>query len=431
MRLNLRIPQVATSTVETGAKTSRPVLDGSDVVVSNRWNLPPHTVALVGRRAVWFGLDILHWHWEQDFGGHLYLLVTDADATHAAIVEAGPMHANGSGALVPFRYPEDEFAEQKITDFQPEIIPPPNGLSAEFFAELVRTMQREYDGDQRYLAIEIPFFRVGRDSNSYAIGVLLCCGVDPRAIPKGPQNAIHRELTGYPGAEDPVHRANFGVYSGVPTRLQDGVMEVAYHKADGSVLAVVIGGEPHGRARLPDGTQVELDDLGRIAFSPEDARRHRMPSVHTDPPEHIRRRRHFPSDPQAAGARITLVSAGRPVPLSPGDRYRGTIVDRHDALGLATLRTATGDCVLPIADFGVEMRDPERVNALFQVGTELTVGLHRDRHPKLVSHGRAAVGDNLAWRRFHAPRAVNIITTIAVGAVVLAGAAFWWRSQKF
>ncbi|GAC1545618.1 MAG: hypothetical protein NVS2B17_28110 [Candidatus Velthaea sp.] len=430
MKLHARIPQFAASTIEDSTKAGRPILDGSDVVVPNRWNLPPHTVAMVGRRAVWFGLDILKWHWEQDFGGHLFLVVTGADASEATIVEAGPMHPNGTGALVPFRYPEDEFAEHKITDFEPEIIPPPNGLSAEFFAELVRTTHRAYDGDQRYLAVEIPFFRVGRDSNSYAIGVLLCCCVDPRAIPKGPKKAIHRELAGYPGAEDPLHRGNFGVYHGVPTQLENNVAEVAFHNADGSVLAVLVGGEPNGRARLPDGTLVELDGFGRIAFSPEDARRHHMPSVHTDPPEHIRTRRRFPHDPAPAGARITLVVGGRPVPLSPGDLYDGTIVDRQDALGLATLRTERGDCILPIAEFGVELRDPKRVDALFQVGTKLTVGLHRDRHPKLVSHGTAAVGDKLSWRRFHAPRPVNVITTLAVAAVAFAAGAAWWRLRK-
>ena len=194
MKINLRIPQFAASTVETPSKKFRPVLDGSEVVVPNRWNLPAHTVAMVGRRAVWFGIDLLKWHWEQDFGGHLFLVVVGADATQATIVEAGPMHPNGTGALVPFRYPEDDFAEHKITDFEPEIIPPPHGLSAEFFGELVRTTHRTYDGDQRYLAVEIPFLRVGRDSNSYAIGVLLCCCVDPRAISKGPKKAIHPSL---------------------------------------------------------------------------------------------------------------------------------------------------------------------------------------------------------------------------------------------
>lgn len=405
------------------------MLDRSDVVVPNHWDLPPHTVAMIGRRAVWLAFDILRWHWELDIGGHLFLAVTGADAATATIVEAGPVHPNGTGALVPFRYPEDVFAEHKITDFQPEIIPPPNGLSPEFFAELVRAAQREYDGDQRYLAVEIPFLRVGRDSNSYVLGVLSCCCVDPRSMPAGPKHVIHRELTGYPGMKDPVHRANFGVYLGVPTRLDRDVAEVAYHKADGSVLAVVVGGKPNGRARLPDGTEVELDGFGCIAFSPDDARRHGMPSVHTDPPEHIRTRRFFPPDPTPAGAQLTILVDKRPTALSPGDRYRGTIVDRHDALGLATLRTSAADCVFPLAEFGVEMRDPKRVDALLRVGNQITIGLHHDRHPKLVRHGPAAVADKLTPRRFHAPRPVNVVTTLAVGTLVLAAAAFWWHSR--
>lgn len=405
------------------------MLDRSDVVVPNHWDMPPHSVAMIGRRAVWLAFDILRWHWELDIGGHLFLAVTGADAATATIVEAGPVNPNGTGALVPFCYPEDVFAEHKITDFQPEIIAPPNGLSAEFFAARVLEAQREYDGDQRYLAVEIPFLRVGRDSNSYVFGLLSCCCVDPRTMPAGPKRVIHRELTGYPGMKDPVHSGNFGVYLGKPTRLDRDVAEVAYHKADGSVLAVVVGGTPHGRARLPDGTEVELDAFGCIAFSPEDARRHAMPSVHTDPPEHIRNRRSFPRDPAPAGAQLTILVGDRPTALAPGDRYRGTIVDRHDALGLATLRTSTADCVFPLGEFGVEMRDPKRVDALLRIGNEITVGLHRDRHPKLVLHGPTALADRLAWRRLHAPRPVNIITTLAVGGLALAAAAVWWRAH--
>ena len=216
-------------------------------------------------------------------------------------------------------------------------------------------------------AVEIPFLRVGRDSNSYVLGVLACCCVDPRSMPAGPKHVIHRELTGYPGTKDPVHRANFGVYLGVPTRLDRDVAEVAYHKADGSVLAVVVGGKPNGRARLARRHRGRRSTrFGCIAFSPEDARRHGMPSVHTDPPEHIRTRRFFPPDPTPAGAQLTILVDKRPTALSPGDRYRGTIVDRHDALGLATLRTGTADCVFPLAEFGVEMRDPKRVDALLR-----------------------------------------------------------------
>ncbi|MBD5655331.1 MAG: hypothetical protein IAI50_09125, partial [Candidatus Eremiobacteraeota bacterium] len=359
-------------------------------------------------------------------GGHLFLAVTDADSEHVRIVEAGPLHPGGSGALVPFRYPEDDFAKRGVVDFEPMLVAPPHGLEAAFFADLVRTTQRRYDGDQRYLAIEIPFFRVGRDSNSYAVGVLLCCGVDVRAIPKKPAKMTHYEWTGYPGAEDPVHRANFGAYMGAPTHSSDGILEVAYHDEDGSVRLVVVGGAPNGRARLPDGADLPLDELGRIVLSPEDARRHGLPTRHTEPPVHIRNRRRFPADPAPAGAEITLVIDSRAVPLRPGDEHRGKVIDRHDALGMATLRAATSDVVLPLAELGVELRDPKRVDMLFQVGNDVTVGLHRDRHPKLVSHGAAWLDDNLRWHKFHAPRPVNVATTvIACGIALLAGVALW------
>ena len=442
MRLQARIPRFVTSTVESATQRSRPLLDGSELMVKNRWNLPAHAVAIIGRPAVWTAFDLTlprlaftkseprHLRWEQDFGGHLFLAVTGGDTTVAAIVEGGPMHPNGSGALVPYAYPEEDFAERGIVDFEPLLVPPPHGLGAEFFARLVRTTQSRYDGNQRYLAIEMPFFRVGRDSNSYAVGILLCCGVDPRALPKKPAKITHFEWTGYPGAEDPIHRANFGAYMGAPTRLSDGVLEVAYHDDDGSVRLVVVGGEPKGRARLPDGTIVELDALGRIAFSPAEARRHGLPSRHTEPPENIRSRVRFPAEPAPAGAEVTLIVDRQSVPLRPGTDYHGTVVGRNDALGLATLRGASCDVVLPLADLGVELRDPKRVDALFQVGNELTVGLHRDRHPKLVSHGAAAVDDNLTWHRFHAPRPVNIATTVAVGGAVLVAGYAWWRSRR-
>jgi hypothetical protein len=444
MRLQARIPRFVASTVESGSQQSKPVLDGSDVVVPNSWKLPPNTVAIVGRPAVWTALDLSsprinlglweiparRFHWEQDFGGHLFLAVTGDDATHVTIVESGPRNTNGSGALVPYSYPEEDFAKRGVVDFEPILVAPPHGLRADFFAQLVIDTQRRYDGNQRYLAIEIPFLRVGRDSNSYTVGVLLCCGVDPRAIPKNPTKASRYEWTGYPGAEDPVHRGNFGAYMGAPTHLANGILEVAYHEDDGSVRFVVVGGEPNGSARLPDGTEVQLDAFGRIAFSPDDARRHDLPSRHTEPPKQLHRRPRFPPDPAPAGAEITLVVDRRAVPLEPGDEHRGTIVGRQDALGFATLRSEAYDVVLPLADLGVELRDPKRVDALFQVGNELTVGLHRDRHPKLVSHGAAAIDDNLSWHQFHAPRPVNVITSFAIGGVALLAGFALWRLRR-
>jgi hypothetical protein len=443
MRFQARIPRFLASTVDAGPEPSRPVLDGSEVLIANRWQLPPGSVAIVGRPAVWVGLDVKtpaiplgfttlpprRLRWEQDFGGHLYLAVTSADAAHVAIVEAGPLYPGGTGNLVPFAYPEDDFAERGVVDFAPIVVPPPLGLSAEFFANLVRATQRDYDGDQRYRAIEMPFLRVGRDSNSYAVGVLLACGVDPRAIPK-PQKEMRWELIGYPGAEDPVHRANFGAYLGAPTDLGEGVIDVAYHNADGSVRLAVVGGPPGGKARLPDGTVVTLDPLGRIAFSPEDAHAHGLPSTHTEPPTQIRDRRFFPRDPQPQGAQITLVVGGKSAPLQPGAAYRGTIVARHDALGLATLREPGGrDIVLPLTELGVELRDPKRVDDLLRVGTELTVGLHSDRHPKLVAHGADSFRDRFKWHRPHLPRPINVAGGLTLAAVALAFAAFWWRER--
>ncbi len=437
MRLGLRIPRFASSTVEAGSAQARPVLDGRDVVVPNRWEIPPHTVALVGRPAVWFSFEVRipelrlgplrlppkRLVWEQDFGGHLFVAITDGDASRVTIVEAGPSNANGTGALVPYAYPEDAFAERGITDFLPIPITPPNGLSAEYFGELVRATQRGYDGNQRYLAVEIPFLRVGRDSNSYAIAVLLCCGIDPREIPK-PREAMRFEWVGYPGAEDPCHRANFGDYLGAPSHLGDGVVDIAYHNADGSVRYVVVGGAPHGRARLPDGSEVELDAQGRRSFAPDDARAHGLPTAHTDPPEQIRTRRMFPRQPAAAGAEITLIVDGRSVPLRPGEQYRGTIVARHDALGLARLKTASGEVVLPLVEIGAELRDPARVDRLLRVGTEVTLGLRRDRHPRLVAHGSSWFRDRLRWRRLHLPRP-TLVVTAALATAVVVGAVVW------
>jgi hypothetical protein len=143
MRLRLRIPRFASSTVEAAPTALRPVLDGSDVIVPNRWKIPAHTVALVGRPAVWFSFDVTippfkigpivipskRLVWEQDFGGHLFVAIADADDSRVTIIEAGPRNSNGTGALVPFAYPEDEFAARGVVDFAPIRIPPPNGLS--------------------------------------------------------------------------------------------------------------------------------------------------------------------------------------------------------------------------------------------------------------------------------------------------------------
>ncbi|BDE05363.1 hypothetical protein WPS_06390 [Vulcanimicrobium alpinum] len=431
MKFRLRIPNLVSSTVDTRLQQYHPVLDGSDVVVRNRWNLPPNTVALIGRRAVFVALDLLRWHWEQDFGGHLFLVVTSADGRDASIVEAGPLHANGTGALVPYAYPEEAFDEDRLIDFAPEVIAPPHGMDGPAFCALVRSVHLAYDGDQRYRAIEIPFLRVGRDSNSYAIGVLLAACIDPRAIPRGPREALHRELLGYPGTEDPVHRGNFGIYPGAPLPLEDGATALAYHTADGDVLAVVIGGEPDDSARLPDDTTVALDRFGRCVLSSAEAQQRGLPQRRTEPPAHLRARRRFPPDPAPQGACITLLRDGVPVALAPGDRHRGTIVRRHDALGTAVLQADDAAWTLPLNELGVELRDPKRVDALVRVGNELTVGLHRDRHPKLDAHGPAAAGDLFSGRRVHLPRQVHVAGAAAIGAATLAAAGLtWWALRR-
>ncbi len=419
------------------------MLDGRDVIVANRWKLPQHTVAIIGRPAVWVALEFAtpsvnvgllkipsrRVHWEQDFGGHLFVAIVGADTSVATLVEAGPRDAGGSGGLVPYCYPEGDFAKRGVEDFAPLVVPPPLGLSQEFFAELVRSAHHAYDGDQRYIAIEMPFLRIGRDSNSYAVGVLLASAVDTRALPK-PGKALRYELTGYPGAEDPVHRANFGSYPGAPGDLGDGVLDIAYHNEDGSVRFVVVGGRPNERARLRDGSEVALDEYGRRAFAPDEAEQHGLPTSRTDPPEQIRERRRFPKDPSPSGAQITLVVDGRSVPLRPGTAYTGTVVARHDALGIARLRTETSDVVLPLTELGVELRDPERVDRLLRVGSKLTVGLHRDRRPKIVVHFLAAGHDRFTSRRFHAPPWRYAIPLTILGAAALAGAIFiYWRRR--
>jgi hypothetical protein len=434
MQFRARIPRVVSSSIETGPTREGPIFDGSEHVVPNNWKIPPNSVALIGRPAVWVAFDIqtprigpippLRWRGEQDFGGHLFLAVVESDDTKVTLIEAGPTKS-GAGALVPYRYPEDDFAKRKIVDFEPIIIAPPNGMHEKFFAGLVKRTQREYDGDQAYLAIEIPFLRVGRDSNSYAVGVLLACGVDPRAIPK-PKRALRFEIAGYPGAEDPVHRANFGAYLGVPHRLADGTLSVPYHNSDGGVRLVGIGGEAHGTAQLPDGTIVALDNFGRRMLAPDTAARHGLPVRHTEPPKQITERRHFPPDPAPQGAVITLVVGDRAVPLEPGDDYTGTIVERDDALGLAFLRQTDGVIVvLPLTELGVELRDPKRLDALLRIGTTLTVGLHSDRHPKIVVQGDAALTDAATWHRPHLPTfgiPMHLRPLAAIGALLLAAA---------
>jgi hypothetical protein len=443
MRFQARIPRFATSTVEAGPERPKPILNGTDHTLPNRWKIPANTVAMIGRPAVWTALDItipsiplgftstpaIRHRWEQDFGGHLFLAIAGADPTRVTIVEGGPLYPGGKGALVPFCYAEDDYAKRGIVDFDPIVIPPPHGLRESFFAELVCATQHSYDGDQLYRAIEIPFLRVGRDSNSYAIGILLACGVDPRSIPK-PHNAVRFEWIGYPGAEDPAHRANFGAYLGAPSPAPGGTVDVAYHNEDGSVRLVLVGGEPNARAVLPDGTEVVLDRFGRMAFSPEDARAHGLPSNQTKPPSQIRNRRHFPPDPAPAGAEITLIVNGESQPLRPGDEYRGTIVERHESIAVATLRTATGDIVLPLLELGVELRDPKRVDTLLRVGNELTVGLHADRNPKLIAHGDAALEDSLEPHRAHVPRPAAVATFVAAALAAVFAAFLWWRVSR-
>jgi hypothetical protein len=440
-RFHVRIPKLGGSTLQSGPGPSHSVLDGSDVIVRNRWQLPAHTVALIGRPALYFAIDIktprlalgplvipaLHKRWEQDFGGHLFVAIAGADASHVVILEGGPTDADGSGALVPFAYPEDSIADEGLIDFPPIVISPPNGLTQEAFAKLVHSAQRTYDGNQRYVPVEVPFLFVGRDSNSYATSLLLCAGVSSRGLPE-PRETVRFEWLGYPGMKDPVHLSNFGTYLGAPTKLASGAVDVAYHNQDGSVRFVIVGGEPGGRAGLPDGTDVALDERGRAVFSPEDAAQHKLPSAQTAPPEHIRTRRFFPPDPAAAGGFATLVVNGKSEPLLPGTAYRGTIVERDDALCYATLQTETSTVILPTGELGVELRDPKRVNELLQVGNELTVGLDRDRYPKLVAHGANSVSDRLTPRRLHAPRRMDAIAGALALVVVLGGALLWRRN---
>ncbi len=437
MKWRVEIPRFVASTVEMARAGARAICDGRDATMQNVWQLPPHAVAIVGRPAVWFSFDArsprlgrgalsippLHFAYESDFGGHLYLVVAHADGANLTVVESGPANVKGTGALVPFEYPEDDFAKRGLLDFDPLVIEPPLGMSQRAFAELIVAAHRAYDGNQRYRAIEIPFLRVGRDSNSYVLGVLRVCGVDPRETPQ--IKMVRRwEWTGYPGSEDPVHPSNFGTYLGEPNRQGDGTYDVASFDERGDVRFVLVGGDPHGVARLPDGTSATLDQLGRRMFSADDARAVRLPTKHTAPPSHIRNRVRFPSKPEPAGAQITIVVDGETVPLETNSRFRGTVDARSDALALAFL-SGDHELVLPLEDLGFELRDPHRVDRLFRPGTELTLGLDRNRHPRLRAHGWRGGTDRLRGRRFHAPRAVNIVGTAAivvVAAIAVAGA---------
>ena len=449
MKFQIRVPRFVTSTVSAATAAQTPVLDGRDVTIPNRWALAADTVALVGRPAVWSIVEIetpkislgfttipsFHHTFEQDFGGHLFVIVVSNDGRHASVIEAGPVNPDGSGALVPFCYPEDDFVTEHVVDFDPLVIDPPNGFSREFFADLVRRTHRAYDGNQRYLAVEIPFFRVGRDSNSYVVGVLAACGVDARALPEL-RTTLRTEWTGYPGMEDPVHRANFGAYLGAPTSLGPGTAEVAYHDESGDIRYAVVGGDPYGNATLPDGTKIGLDCFGRKLFAPDDARAHGIPTTHTEPPEEIAKRIRFPAEAEAAGAEITLIVDGRSVSLVPGSVFEGRVESRNDALNLATLRTRAGaTVVLPLAELGVELRDPKRVDALLREGNDVRLGLRSDRHPQLVSRGRRSLNERMGVRRFHAPQPLDIArataaTVLGLGIVAGLGAGIYARFTR-
>jgi hypothetical protein len=433
------LPRV-TSTVQTSPgplDVTPPILDGHLPIFSNVWRIPRNTVALCGRPAIWFAIDLTipalrigSWHtkrrrirWEQDFGGHLYVIIVRDVASEAILLEGGP-YFNGTGALAPFAYAEDVFFNREMIDFDPVPIDPPHGLSADEFAELLINAHREYDGNQRYTAIEIPFLRVGRDSNSYAIGLLLAAGLDIREIPK-PYRAHRFEWSGYPGAEDPVHRANFGGYLGEPGRLDDGVSTATYHGDRGQVVYVVLAGDPLGTALLPDGVTVDLDRYGRRLLTAAEASQHGLPLKHTPPPPHIAGRVRFPKKPDPAGAKITFVADGVSVPLDVGDTYSGRIIARSDALNLATMFTKDRVIVtMPINELGVEMRDPKRIDAALKVGEHLTVGLHSDRRPKLHVGG----GPNFGRSAF---TIAPVSAVVAVVFVVVAGlAAVVLRSKR-
>jgi hypothetical protein len=423
-----------TSTVQTSPNVTRtpPILDGRLPLGTNVWRVPRNTVALCGRPAVWTALDVTipgvrigSWHlrsrrirWEQDFGGHLYIVVVGDVPADAYVLEGGP-YVTGTGALAPYAYAEDSFYNRGMVDFDPVVVEPPNGLTPSEFAELLFIAHREYDGDQRYTAIEIPFLRVGRDSNSYALGVLLAAGMDLRDIPK-PYRARRFEWSGYPGAEDPVHRANFGGYLGEPGTLADGTKTATYHGDRGQVIYVTLAGKPHGTALLPDGTTVPLDARGRCVLAEPKARAHGLPLKHTPPPPHIASRVRFPKKPKPAGANITFVKDGVSTPLREGQTFRGTVVDRNDVLGLATLRTEEGSIVtMPMNELGVELRDPRRVDEALQVGEFLTVGLHSDRRPKLHVRGRPDIGRSASAVGPGAAVAAAVFGALAIVGIIV------------
>jgi hypothetical protein len=70
------------------------------------------------------------------------------------------------------------------------------------------------------------------------------------------------------------------------------------------------------------------------------------------------------------------------------------------------------------------------VDRLLQIGTEVTVGLSRDRHPKLSAHGTDWLRDRLRYRRFHLPRIRNVATTAVLAVGVLVAGAFWLLRER-
>ncbi len=91
---------------------------------------------------------------------------------------------------------------------------------------------------------------------------------------------------------------------------------------------------------------------------------------------------------------------------------------------------AGSEVVLPLVELGAELRDPKRVDRLLQIGTEVTVGLSRDRHPKLRAHGTDWLRDRLRARRFHLPRTKNVAATAVAAVVIAAAGAFWLLRER-
>jgi len=435
MRLRIRGPRGASSAVSAGKLQGTPVLDAHRVVVANRWGVA-RGVWIVGRPAVAATAAVTlpklplpglrggkKISFGVDFGGHLFVLVVGEDTRTGAVIEAGPLDPSGRGALVPFDYPEAELEGMGELDFPPLRVVPPDGLDEAAFATMLLRAHDDYDGDQRYLVIEIPFLRVGRDSNSYAMGVLLASGIDRSAIPTLRNVGRTIELTGYPGAEDPVNRANFGVYFGPPTTLAPAVHTVATHGPDGQVRYVEIGGEPGTELTYPDGTTAKLPASGRLVLAADAAKARGLPARWSKPPSQIAGRRRFPSDPAPAGAWISLVVDGESVPLGPHANYRGSVAVRNDTLGIAILQP--GEIVLPLGELGGVLRDPSRVDRLLRLGRDVTVGLHGDRRPRLVAHDTGAKIGDAFGRRVHLPQA---IAWTAGSLAVLLGGGFTARA---